>query len=74
VASTWTEYIKQARTGERMWVDGDLALQNFKTWLQTVSGLPDYDHAMSFTGYVFSVLLFKFIYTHMNFFLLLQIL
>jgi len=51
-----------------MWVDGDLALQNFKTWLQTVSGLPDYDHAMSFTGYVFSVLLFKFIYTYMKFF------
>ncbi|VDI78999.1 Hypothetical predicted protein [Mytilus galloprovincialis] len=49
--STWTESIKYLSSGEYI-VDGDIALNNFKAWLQTNAGqLPDYDHAMLFSGY-----------------------
>jgi hypothetical protein len=51
-ASNWTESLKVTRTGDRLWIDADEALNRFKAWLEVVTGLPDYDHAMAFTGYV----------------------
>ncbi|XP_063411214.1 zinc metalloproteinase-disintegrin-like VAP2A [Mytilus trossulus] len=49
--STWTETIKYLSSGEYI-VDGDIALNNFKAWLETnAAQLPDYDHAMLFSGY-----------------------
>ena len=44
--------LKVTRTGDRLWIDADEALNRFKAWLKVVTGLPDYDHAMAFTGYV----------------------
>ena len=51
-ASNWTESLKVTRTGDRLWIDAYEALNRFKAWLEVVTGLPDYDHAMAFTGYV----------------------
>lgn len=48
--STWTENIKTPASPRDQVVASD-ALSNFKSWLSTQSGLPDYDHAMAFTGY-----------------------
>ncbi|CAG2204540.1 unnamed protein product [Mytilus edulis] len=48
--STWTESIKYLSSGEYI-VDGEIALDNFKAWLETnAAQLPDYDHAMLFSG------------------------
>jgi hypothetical protein len=44
--------LKVTRTGDRLWIEADEALNRFKAWLKVVTGLPDYDHAMAFTGYV----------------------
>ena len=50
-ASNWTESLKVTRTGDRLWIEAKQALDRFKAWLEVVTGLPDYDHAMAFTGY-----------------------
>ena len=51
-ASNWTESLKVTGTRDRLRIDGHQALNRFKAWLEVVTGLPDYDHAMAFTGYV----------------------
>ncbi|XP_062576119.1 uncharacterized protein LOC134238008 [Saccostrea cucullata] len=49
-SSTWTESVKISAPS-RDQVDSSNALNNFRTWISSASGLPGYDHAMLFTGY-----------------------
>lgn len=49
--STWTEDNKVNVSGSRDRVDSSDALNAFRTWLGAQTGLPEYDHAMAFTGY-----------------------
>jgi len=34
-------------------IDADFALRNFRTWINSTDGLPEHDHAILFTGFVF---------------------
>ena len=49
--ATWTETIKNTATTPAL-VDASIALDNFRTWMNSVGGggdLPAHDHAMLFT-------------------------
>ena len=52
--ATWTETIKNTATSPAL-VDASIALDNFRTWMNSARGggdLPAHDHAMLFTRQV----------------------
>ncbi|XP_069107246.1 metalloprotease mig-17-like [Argopecten irradians] len=48
--SQWTENLKVSAS-PRDQVEAGQSLQEFRNWLGTEPNIPDYDHAMAFTGY-----------------------
>ncbi|GFO48752.1 A disintegrin and metalloproteinase with thrombospondin motifs 3-like [Plakobranchus ocellatus] len=55
--SRWLEEMvdwKTKATHGRATVETEKALRRFSTWVKNYSGLPKYDHAMLFTGYLLS--------------------